>query len=222
MVTLLEQWDRAAGTVYKLSPKLPVSNLSDSDTADSVTKLGQSVSQSLPKRGKSRRETKETSIPTTVVESTPTDIPTKLSDSKIQEQKEGIGVPLIQIDGHQDEITVTNTILATDLPSRADILDGMGLGRNGPPLPPPTKFAVVPFPSKRSAATGSTHYTFVTTSADDPNIVEEDKQKPELESESQQLTKVAIYTVRALFCLIFHFIVNLKNLEIISCSRSYF
>lgn len=187
VVALLEQWDRATGTVCKLSPKLPLSNLSDSETPDSVTKVGQPVTQSLPKRGKSRRETKETSVPTTVVE--PTDIPTKFSDSKLQEQKEGIGVPLIQVNGDQDKITVTNTIMSTELPSRADILDGMGLGRNGPPLPPPTRFAVVSFPSKRSPATGSTHYTFVATSPDDPNVIEEDKQKSELELEPQQLTK---------------------------------
>ena len=32
------------------------------------------------------------------------------------------------------------------------ILDGLGLGANGPPIPAPVTFSVVPFPVKRKAA----------------------------------------------------------------------
>ena len=57
------------------------------------------------------------------------------------------------------------------LPTAAEVLDGLGLGPNGPPIPPSAAFSVVPYPVKRKAPLGSDpsgHYIFVASSPDDP------------------------------------------------------
>lgn len=50
------------------------------------------------------------------------------------------------------------------------VLDGLGLGPQGPPIPPATTFAVVPYPVKRHAPPGAEggHYVFIAASPDDP------------------------------------------------------
>lgn len=51
------------------------------------------------------------------------------------------------------------------------VLDGLGMGPHGPPIPPPATFAVVPYPVKRYAPPTSelgNHYIFVASSPEDP------------------------------------------------------
>ena len=50
------------------------------------------------------------------------------------------------------------------------IMDGLGLGPHGPPIPPPATFSVVCYPVKRHAPPGAEggHYLFVASSPDDP------------------------------------------------------
>lgn len=64
------------------------------------------------------------------------------------------------------------------------VLDGLGLGPKGPPIPPPASFAVVPYPVKRKrpSADPVQHYEFVSTSLDDPNLAPEDRPKEPSES----------------------------------------
>jgi len=49
------------------------------------------------------------------------------------------------------------------------VLDGLGLGAKGPPVPPPATFAVVPYPVLRlpPSSVELCHYSFVPI-ADDP------------------------------------------------------
>lgn len=67
------------------------------------------------------------------------------------------------------------------------ILDGLGLGPNGPPIPPPATFAVVPYPVRRHSPFASDtplHYIFVASGRNDPNVAVESKaKKSELEIE---------------------------------------
>lgn len=55
----------------------------------------------------------------------------------------------------------------------------MGLGPKGPPIPPPALFAVVPYPSHRKTPPGAefSHYIFVTTNENDPNLIPDEKTK---------------------------------------------
>ena len=52
----------------------------------------------------------------------------------------------------------------------SQVLDGLGLGPQGPPMPPPAVFSVIPYPVKRQAPPGAEepHYSFIAMSTDDP------------------------------------------------------
>lgn len=86
-----------------------------------------------------------------------------------EESREGLGLPFIDIDTDQSASDITKQILNSDLPSLEDILEGMGMGHNGPPIPEPAIFQVCPFPLKRrSLERPASVYTFITASLDDP------------------------------------------------------
>lgn len=96
-------------------------------------------------------------------------------------EDENVGVPSINIDCTTKDVYPSKSILSLGkLPMREEILDGLGLGPRGPPIPPPATFAVVVYPNKRKPATGADileHYAFVASSPDDPNVVQDDKSK---------------------------------------------
>ncbi|XP_055892829.1 hydrocephalus-inducing protein homolog isoform X5 [Biomphalaria glabrata] len=85
-----------------------------------------------------------------------------------------------------EHITYENLLLESGkLPTKQEVMDGLGLGPQGPPIPPAAEFAVVPYPVKRKPPpmpeVGG-KYTFMSSSPDDPNIGGEDKVKePEQE-----------------------------------------
>lgn len=63
---------------------------------------------------------------------------------------------------------------------RSQVLDGLGLGPHGPPIPPPASFAVVPYPVRRRPPLGlepPSHYVYVSSGPDDPNAPQEEKLK---------------------------------------------
>ncbi|XP_075045519.1 hydrocephalus-inducing protein homolog [Mixophyes fleayi] len=81
------------------------------------------------------------------------------------------------------------------LPSAEEVLEGLGLGPSGPPIPPPYLFSVIPFPERRTMSYEQEtlrHFTFIAASPDDPNVIVEEKKEPELEPEpvvkEEQLT----------------------------------
>ncbi|XP_077975805.1 hydrocephalus-inducing protein homolog isoform X2 [Styela clava] len=96
------------------------------------------------------------------------------------------GVPHVIVDTTTVDIAKIGDQLLADekLPSVEEVLDGLGLGPKGPPIPPPANFSVVPYPVKRKppSADPSQHYHFVSTSPDDPNIGIEDRPKEPSES----------------------------------------
>lgn len=86
-----------------------------------------------------------------------------------EETREGIGVPLIDIDGNQSESDIYAKILNSGLPSYEEILTGFGLGPSGTPIPSPVTLQVCPFPLKRAPVKQeSDMFCFMTTSPDDP------------------------------------------------------
>ena len=62
-------------------------------------------------------------------------------------------------------------------------MEGIGIGPGGPPVPPPATFAVVPYPALRQSPSVSDfgqHYTFVSSSPNDPNALKEEKSKSDI------------------------------------------
>lgn len=85
-----------------------------------------------------------------------------------EENREGMGVPFIDIDGSQSMSDISEKIMASGLPSYKDILNGLGLGPSGTPIPNPVTLQVCPFPLKREAIKQEPGmFFFVSTSPDD-------------------------------------------------------
>ncbi|CAF3973374.1 unnamed protein product, partial [Rotaria sp. Silwood1] len=106
-------------------------------------------------------------------------------DSKKQSPSgtdEIINIPTIQIDTPVDYSS--NQPLPSELldsiknrlPTLDQVLDGMGQGPRGPPVPRPFEFAVVPFPEPRTNPPCAEYgqYFFVATHENDPNLYPED------------------------------------------------
>ncbi|KAK7505680.1 hypothetical protein BaRGS_00002951 [Batillaria attramentaria] len=113
------------------------------------------------------------------------------TESGEKKDEDHYGVPHIVVDCAERNVPAWQRIFNTGrLPSIEDVLDGLGMGPHGPPIPPPASFAVVPYPVKRRPPPVSEfggRYIFVASSPDDPNVVVEDKSK-EVEEEEKSVT----------------------------------
>ncbi|GAB1599203.1 hypothetical protein Ahia01_000197500, partial [Argonauta hians] len=89
------------------------------------------------------------------------------------------GVPNIVIDCMESGTSHFNDVLNSGkLPSVAEVLDGIGLGLKGPPIPPPSTFAIVNYPVKRKplhTAEIAKQYNFVGPSHSEQNLYTEYK-----------------------------------------------
>ena len=96
-------------------------------------------------------------------------------------KKDGVGVPQLIVDTvNPTESQAEQTLAKGILPTVEEVLDGLGLGPNGPPIPPPATFAVVPYPVRRRPPLGidpPSHYVFVASGPNDRNAPQEDKTK---------------------------------------------
>lgn len=71
------------------------------------------------------------------------------------------------------------------------VLDGLGLGPKGPPIPPSTIFSVIPYPKKRpvpSAQQITSCFTFMVPSV--PEDPTGEKKDADMEAEAQGSVKV--------------------------------
>ncbi|KAM3920677.1 hydrocephalus-inducing protein homolog [Leptodactylus fuscus] len=101
------------------------------------------------------------------------------------ELKIEVGIPHYDIQGSAEPNNSEKNILQSGfLPSVEEVLEGLGLGPSGPPVPPPYLFSVIVFPERRTISADPEtlgHFTFIAASPDDPNVINEDKKDPELE-----------------------------------------
>ncbi|KAK6174452.1 hypothetical protein SNE40_017727 [Patella caerulea] len=109
-------------------------------------------------------------------------------DNSEHKPEDGIGVTHIIIDCADKQTHPGDKALALGkLPSLEEVLDGLGLGPHGPPIPPAASFSVVPYPVKRKAppvAEFGGQFVFIASSVDDPNVgIEEKPKETELEEE---------------------------------------
>ncbi|KAM8946018.1 LOW QUALITY PROTEIN: hydrocephalus-inducing protein homolog [Pelodytes ibericus] len=101
------------------------------------------------------------------------------------DQREEMGVPHFEFHVSGPCEPVHKKVLEK-LPPVEEILDGLGLGPSGPPLPPPCFFSVVSFPDRRMVFSDTetlSLFTFIAASPDDPNVIVEDKKEPEPDPE---------------------------------------
>ncbi|NXC39739.1 HYDIN protein, partial [Penelope pileata] len=89
-----------------------------------------------------------------------------------------IGVPCLDIQELSVEEAVGKVLESSKLPSAEQILDELGLGPSGPPIPPTAFYSVIRYPEKRVAPAGEAlkHFVFVVPEG---AVAEEEKKEPE-------------------------------------------
>jgi hydrocephalus-inducing protein len=88
---------------------------------------------------------------------------------EVEESREGLGVPFIDVQAEKSTANVSEQILSAGLPTLEDILLGMGIGPDGPPIPGSFTFQISPLSLKRkSQEPPSDVYSFIISSPDDP------------------------------------------------------
>lgn len=92
----------------------------------------------------------------------------KLLELEAKLALEEVGIPIYHHDtaasdlNPNKEAEIENIIAF--LPDKLEILEGLGLGPNGPPIPAPTEFSVVPYPNRRELLNqNSKHFEFIAT-----------------------------------------------------------
>ncbi|XP_059569698.1 hydrocephalus-inducing protein homolog [Alligator mississippiensis] len=96
---------------------------------------------------------------------------------KDQEGKKDVGVPCLEFQVLSSEESSGKRILESGrLPEIEQILDGLGLGPSGPPIPPTAFFSVISYPERRAAPVAGEalkHFAFIVP--EDVSIEEEKK-----------------------------------------------
>ncbi|XP_042303381.1 LOW QUALITY PROTEIN: hydrocephalus-inducing protein homolog [Sceloporus undulatus] len=97
----------------------------------------------------------------------------------------GIGIPYLDIQVLSSEESSGKRILESGkLPDVVQVLNGLGLGPLGPPIPPTAFFSVIPYPEKRMAPVSGEalkHFTFL---ASEELNLDEDKKESEAGTEA--------------------------------------
>uniref|UniRef100_A0A8C3Q1J6 HYDIN protein n=1 Tax=Chrysolophus pictus TaxID=9089 RepID=A0A8C3Q1J6_CHRPC len=92
---------------------------------------------------------------------------------------QGVGVPCLDIQVLDTEDAIGKILESGKLPPAEQILDSLGLGPSGPPIPPTAFYSVIHYPEKRAAPAGEAlkHFIFIM-----PEGAVEEEEKKESES----------------------------------------
>ncbi|XP_035275425.1 hydrocephalus-inducing protein homolog [Anguilla anguilla] len=104
-----------------------------------------------------------------------------LEGAETEAPPEGVPQILLPVSG-RDHPSGAEILGSGKLPPLEEVLDGLGQGPKGPPVPPPVIYSVVPYPEQRappSAQEGSAHFTFLAPPV--PEDPAEDRKEAELE-----------------------------------------
>ncbi|XP_074644164.1 hydrocephalus-inducing protein homolog [Tubulanus polymorphus] len=188
---LLYAWDRSTGQLHRpVTPSEKSENVEDINHPPSGKK-GKSKADKEKhekEKEKERERLRELEREKAEREKAAREIEGDMDDGECPigsttDRDDGIGIPNIMIDCNQLDIEKSpdeRVFETRKLPTPAEVLDGLGLGPTGPPIPPPASFAVIPYPVKRRQPNGGEtngHYVFIASSPDDPNVITDDKSK---------------------------------------------
>uniref|UniRef100_A0A669QXT0 HYDIN axonemal central pair apparatus protein n=1 Tax=Phasianus colchicus TaxID=9054 RepID=A0A669QXT0_PHACC len=100
---------------------------------------------------------------------------------------QSVGVPCLDIQVLDTEDAIGKILESGKLPPAEQILDSLGLGPSGPPIPPTAFYSVIHYPEKRAAPAGEAlkHFIFIMPEG----AVEEEEKK-----ESESLVDVSPYS----------------------------
>ncbi|XP_066540500.1 hydrocephalus-inducing protein homolog isoform X2 [Hoplias malabaricus] len=143
---VLQNWDRTQGLLLQPFP----SEQQPQEPEETTERHAASGRKS--KKEKLERERLEKEKPKAeLLSPSPNQARYSLENAEALEKEPELEVvPLICISANEKEqLNGAELLSSLKLPSSEEVLDGLGLGPNGPPIPPPMLFSVVPYPKKR-------------------------------------------------------------------------
>ncbi|XP_033116735.1 hydrocephalus-inducing protein homolog isoform X2 [Anneissia japonica] len=176
---LLDRWDRTIGQIC-LDPN---ADDADADETPVHPPSGRKGRGKIDKEKEKERERERLEKERLEKEKAEKEKAAEDGDEDGEENnKDEVGVChiLMDVSDETDDQIGDRILQQSKLPAMAEVMDGLGLGPNGPPIPPSASFSVVPYPVKRRPPMGGDangHYVFVASSPDDPNVSIEDKPK---------------------------------------------
>ncbi|XP_041964608.1 hydrocephalus-inducing protein homolog isoform X2 [Alosa sapidissima] len=182
---VLHFWDRAQGLLLR-----PFNSEEDVDEQPGPERQAVSGKKTKKEREKERHDKDRLKADSEVksISPDPSRMPLMGDPSELLE-REGAAdaVPhiVIPVSGRGHSVA-TEVLQDGRLPSLDEVLDGLGLGPKGPPIPPPSVFSVVPYPSRRSEPSLQCLpdcFTFLRLLS--PEDLAEEKKEAELEAELQ-------------------------------------
>ncbi|OAF70268.1 hypothetical protein A3Q56_01881 [Intoshia linei] len=174
---VLERWDRSIGSEKLLSP---LDKEFQDDNASNLTG-NQTLSLKQRKTLKNRESTNdarqklnqilyEEDDDQNTVKANSEDVLVANHYQVVQRKnsmENSVGIVHLEINRiHNGTLKIWNSVLA-ELPLFLDIINGLGYGPTGPPLPPPSYFSIVPYPPKRDAPKKSIYFDFIKTQFDE-------------------------------------------------------
>ncbi|KAM9351917.1 LOW QUALITY PROTEIN: hydrocephalus-inducing protein homolog [Symphorus nematophorus] len=132
VVHILQHWDRAQGLLLVPVPGEEEPLVSKDATTEKQTPIG--------KRSKKANSKAMSPVASQVA-------PSAEAGDKVSPQ-DIIPHIVLNVTG-KDHPSATELLKGSSLPLLDEVLDDLGLGPSGPPIPPPTTFSMVPFPQNR-------------------------------------------------------------------------
>ncbi|XP_057292027.1 hydrocephalus-inducing protein-like [Hydractinia symbiolongicarpus] len=176
VLAILDTWDRTTGTVA----------ISESDKGE--IELETPAIPPVPASKKSERKKQDRDRLKEISES-PAPSASSVDNSSVPDDNEkvvrdGIGIPNIILNTKLPQASLLTEVLEVGLlPSIEQVMDGVGAGPSGPPIPPEAVFSVVPFPIVRDPPVINEigqHFTFIPANENDPNAFDENQSKSDL------------------------------------------
>ncbi|XP_066569678.1 hydrocephalus-inducing protein homolog [Amia ocellicauda] len=182
---VLRHWDRVQGQLVQV--------LTTEETPQEAEEITVPLERQAPSGKKGRREREKEKekaekerLEREKMDRLRVDVDTKLmlspapSQTMARENIEGgellegsgeVGVPHISLQvSNRAHPSGAEILHGGKLPSLNEVLDGLGLGPKGPPIPPPTVFSIVPYPKQRqppSSQESLSHFAFIAPTAED-------------------------------------------------------
>ncbi|XP_072551301.1 hydrocephalus-inducing protein homolog [Salminus brasiliensis] len=148
---VLQYWDRAQGLLLQSlsTEEQPQEN---EEVTERQVPSGKKTKKEREKEKVNRERQEKEKAKAELLSPPPNQAHSMFDDTEASERELALEViPRICISMSEKELLSETKLLSSlKLPSLEEVLDGLGLGPSGPPIPPPMLFSVVPYPKRRS------------------------------------------------------------------------
>ncbi|KAF5907639.1 hydrocephalus-inducing protein, partial [Clarias magur] len=176
---ILQNWDRTQGLLLNTLPSL------EQEPEESTEQY--KIPSKRNKKEREKERLKKDTVDPNLLSPTPSQTHLLFSGTEGAENEQAIEfIPHICISVRKkEEASIGELIENLKLPSLNEVLDGLGLGPTGPPIPPPMLFSVVAYPKRRVVSSSNLTpgcFTFLMPSTLEDPV--EDKREVDVETEA--------------------------------------